>query len=241
MIRDLAGAKELKLVSRLESDGNGIYVELAWAEPRLYAGKGQPAPQTKELLTQSFPAPLPGDTPVRLETLKDRVTSHKEITANTWIKKRREKDIAAFRKRFADRGMVFGPQTDPSMDGRHRGRAIMSLYRDALWTTPPSKIAFNIEGAGLKAFSAVVGITHQVFESKVPRKDMAIVFEVHVDGKTLASSGIMAPNAPPRFLLVDGLAGAKEIKLVSRFAEPQDPKSYHHGLKFSWADAGFYK
>ena len=59
----------------------------------------------------------------------------------------------------------------------------------------------------------------------------------HVDGKVVCQSGMMTTRDPARLLVIEGLADAKEFKLVTRLDSDADNE---HFLS-TWADANFYQ
>lgn len=125
---------------------------------------------------------------------------------------------------------------------------------------------FNIEGKKFKAFSAEVSVPKVWATSGFSGETadfFSAVFEVIVDGKIRASSGIMKPQGglrvqgkgdmEERLLVVDGLEGAKELVLSGRFTTLpgahqalvwSDPKLYsdarHHVPAAHAADAMVY-
>ena len=58
-----------------------------------------------------------------------------------------------------------------------------------------------------------------------------------MDGVLRAHSGLMSIRDAPRRLVVDRLAGAKEVRLVTR----ADDDSVQRSLKGCWAEPCFYK
>jgi hypothetical protein len=62
-------------------------------------------------------------------------------------------------------------------------------------------------------------------------------FEIYVDGRLRAHSGLMGMTDPPRLLVVEGLDSAKEIRLVTRAHDDQD----RGGLVGGWGEPAFYK
>ena len=104
----------------------------------------------------------------------------------------------------------------------------------------PYEAVFKLEGSGFHAFSARVGF---------PRCWNMLVgmwclpgaatdrlnFEIYVDGKLRTQSGLMAPTDPFRLMVVDGLAGAREMRLVVR---PLKLPSYP--LNVFWFNPAFH-
>jgi hypothetical protein len=62
-------------------------------------------------------------------------------------------------------------------------------------------------------------------------------FQVWVDGQLRATSALMGPTEDPRRLVVNGLSGAKEVRLVARI---QDDGNSHNMIGF-WAAPAFYQ
>jgi hypothetical protein len=89
-------------------------------------------------------------------------------------------------------------------------------FRRGLWVSPNHETVYHIEGAGFTAFAAEVGF----FDVLAKRANMNIgsplSFEIYVDGKLRAQSGLVKFGERPRLLVVDNLQSAKELKLVTR-------------------------
>jgi hypothetical protein len=105
----------------------------------------------------------------------------------------------------------------------------------------PYEAVFKLEGKGFKAFSAHVGFPNawNILVGMWCRRGSEtdrLNFEIHVDGKPRAQSGLMAPGDDFRLLVVDGLEGAKELRLVVR---PLKLPSYP--LNVFWFDPAFHK
>lgn len=68
-------------------------------------------------------------------------------------------------------------------------------------------------------------------------------FEVHVDGRIAAHSGLMKSTDGPRLLVVKGLEKARQLKLVTRLGTMlYGDKSYRGQFAHSnWADPAVYK
>jgi len=87
---------------------------------------------------------------------------------------------------------------------------------------PDEECAFKLDGQTHKAFSARVRIwPEHAKQTREGRNNVKVNFEVHVDGKIRAQSGLMDAASEPRTLAVDNLSGAKELKLVTRFETPE--------------------
>ncbi len=105
----------------------------------------------------------------------------------------------------------------------------------------PYEAVFNLEGKGFQAFSAYVGFpdTWNILVGMWGLPGAAtdrLNYEIYVDGKLRAQSGLMAPTDDFRLLAVDALAGAKEMRLVVR---PLKLPSYP--LNVFWFDPAFHK
>jgi len=116
-------------------------------------------------------------------------------------------------------------------------------YDMALWVLPYHETVYKVQGSGFKAFSAEVGVNAIVAKQAAGHEDLRVCFEVHVDGRLVAHSGLMKSTDGPRLLLVEGLDKARELKLVTRL----------HGMLYgdrsylgefahcNWADPTLYK
>jgi hypothetical protein len=110
-------------------------------------------------------------------------------------------------------------------------------YGRGLWVYPHHETVLAIEGAGFTAFAAEVGFFDKFLQNGLANTGALVNFEVHVDGKVRAQSGIMKPSDPPRLLVVDNLQAAKEIKLVTRL----DDLSSDERCLATWGDPRFYR
>ena len=173
------------------------------------------------------PDKLPAGEPVLLETVS------KELLV-------RHRSIGWFREDDVHKAPTFGP----TLDVWHGKKPLAigdKTYQHGLWIKPQHETVYKLEGTGFAAFSAEVGWNRMVAksESGAGHTTVKMSFEVHVDGKVRAQSGLMAATDPARLLVVEGLAGAKEIKLVSRTHFNADEPL---GLAYcNWADPTFYK
>ncbi len=85
----------------------------------------------------------------------------------------------------------------------------------------PYEAVFDIEGKGFSGFLAEVGFPARwtgvvgLSLSAGPEGDR-LNYEIHVDGELRAQSGFMGPADDFRLLAVEGLAGARELRLVAR-------------------------
>lgn len=83
---------------------------------------------------------------------------------------------------------------------------------------PNQEVVYNVEGKGFTAFSAEVGPTSGL-DSPVNMAwahGLKLHFEIRVDGKLVAGSGMMGLAERPRLLAVTGLQNAKEVRLTAR-------------------------
>ena len=105
----------------------------------------------------------------------------------------------------------------------------------------PYEAVFHLDGKGFAAFSAEVGFPKSwmgvVGLSFYPGPaDTRLNYEVYVDGALRTQSGMMGPKDDLRLLVVRGLRGAKELRLVGRTLNlPGDC------LHVFWFDPQFYK
>jgi len=112
---------------------------------------------------------------------------------------------------------------------------------------PRCEVTYGLEGTGFAAFAAEVGPDRGL--CRPAHLDWAyrlcLHFEIYVDGKLRDHSGLMAVTDPPRLLVVEGLAGCKEIRLVTRVhddsrARPVPWPQRRAPLPAWWADPAFY-
>ncbi len=200
-------------VLRLEAAGGAVREEIAF--------------KTFVIPPYQAPARLPEGEPVLLETVsKDLLVRHRSIS---W-----------FNEKETHKAPTFGPTLNvwhglkPLIIGEKK-------YEHGLWIKPLHETVYNIEGKGFTAFSAEVGWNRMVTRSEagLGHTTVKMNFEVHVDGKVVAQSGLMAATDPARLLVVEGLAGAKELKLVSRTHYNADEPL---GLAYcNWANPTLYK
>ena len=87
-----------------------------------------------------------------------------------------------------------------------------------------SQIAVDLNGRG-KRFSATVGVDDET------EKKGSVIFQVYLDGKLVAKSGVMLGGTAPQQLSVD-LTGAK--RLILRVDDNDDGIDYDHA---DWGDA----
>ena len=98
-------------------------------------------------------------------------------------------------------------------------------YPYAVRTRTPHRATLKLEGSGYKAFSAEVGIPERWYGpyGNVGPDWMRVNFEIFVDGKIRAQSGMMGPKDGARLLVVDELENAKTLTLHCRpFKMPGD-------------------
>ena len=104
----------------------------------------------------------------------------------------------------------------------------------------PQVTVYDIAGAGFTAFSAAVRVgagRRHVRESPNGKK---VNFEVWVDGKLRAQSGLMTAADAPRLLVADRLAGAKQLRLIVRWDRPE-PEHLGSTVGVSWLAPRFHK
>ncbi len=207
------GAATLDTILRLEAAGGAVKEEVAL--------------KTFVIPPYQPPAKLPEGQPVLLEAAsKDLLVRHRSIS---W-----------FNEKETHKAPTFGPTLNvwhglkPLVIGEKK-------YEHGLWIKPLHETVYNIEGKGYAAFSAEVGWNRMVTKSDYGQGHTTVRmnFEIHLDGKVVAQSGLMAATDPARLLIVEGLAGAKELKLVSRTHYNADEPL---GLAYcNWANPTLYK
>jgi len=115
-------------------------------------------------------------------------------------------------------------------------------YAVALWAKPAHETVYRLAGSGFTAFSAEVGWNAMVARGgSAGRGHQAVrlFFEIHVDGKVVASSGPVAATDGPRLLVATGLDRAKEIRLVTRTDQDKDPdRDFCYA---NWGEPTFHK
>ena len=97
------------------------------------------------------------------------------------------------------------------------------LVRAHIGYTVPHEIVYKIEDSGAHSFTASVGLPAKSgywtgYGHDIPRW-VRVRFEVYADDKLCAASNWLGPDDPPHRLTVSGLAGAKQLRLVTRFRE----------------------
>ena len=130
-----------------------------------------------------------------------------------------------------------------SMDERRRRRYWPKAkhFQRFLSGGAPYEAIFSLKDKGFTAFSAHVGFPDRwnmlVGMWSLPGAATdRLNFEIYVDGKLRTQSGLMKPTDPFRLLVVDGLAAAREMRLVVR---PLKLPSYP--LNVFWFDPAFHK
>ena len=87
---------------------------------------------------------------------------------------------------------------------------------------PDEESIFKIEDSGAAAFSAKVYLwPEHAKQVREGRNNVKVAFEVYVDGKIAAESGLLDATAEPRILVARIPAGAKMLKLVTRYDTPE--------------------
>lgn len=111
----------------------------------------------------------------------------------------------------------------------------VETFEKGIGTHSHSEIVYNSEGYDV--LDTWVGV-----DQTVAGKDQVIAgnagtveFSVYVDGKKVASSGVMKADTPKKRMIVD-VAGSKEVKLVVEQAT--NGNNWDHA---NWADAKFHK
>jgi len=182
--------------------------------------------QSVKIVTHVIPlyqAPaLPGGEPVAASTLlpKDRVKSHK--ARFYWY------GTSAPMAYPDPQSELYGPKFS------EKGNISGGVEQETV---------YKLEGAGFSAFSAKVQVDPGLIKA-TDTPDLLykrlVNFELHVDGKLVAQSGLVKSGDEPRLLVADGLANAKELKLVTRFDTPE-PKNLLGTPGMAWLEPIFYK
>ncbi len=105
---------------------------------------------------------------------------------------------------------------------------------------PGYEVTYGLEGQPFRSFAVEIGwLTASTLPSE-SREIPTLYFEVYVDGRLRAHSGGVGFTDPPRLLVVEGLAGAKEIRFLTRC---HDERRNTHGTSIwgTWAEPAFYK
>jgi len=95
-------------------------------------------------------------------------------------------------------------------------------FHRGLWVSPNHETVYDVKDAGFSAFAAEVGFHSAARKSAYANVGAVLSFEVYVDGRLRAQSGLMKFGDAPRLLVVTGLAGAAEVRLVTRRADLVD-------------------
>jgi hypothetical protein len=109
-------------------------------------------------------------------------------------------------------------------------------FTRGLWVYPHFEAVYDLDGSGITAFSAYVGVTRDACDRQIRHQQYRANFEIWVDGRVRAQSGLMRPTDEARYLTVEKINGAKEFKLVTRLDCDQDDPTY----LCTWADSQFY-
>ncbi len=133
------------------------------------------------------------------------------------------------------------PRIDATMYyGWHIGTATLKGwkkdYAKALWVRPHHESVYRLEGSGFTAFAAEVGIPKENDHPQLHR-DARVCFEVWLDGRLAAQSGLMTLGDEPRLLVATGLDKAKELMLVTRLDSLKDSQR----ILLFWAEPRLYK
>ncbi|MGA2032755.1 MAG: NPCBM/NEW2 domain-containing protein [Thermoguttaceae bacterium] len=89
-------------------------------------------------------------------------------------------------------------------------------FHHGLWASPGHETIYRVAGAGFTAFAAAVGFFDGLAKHPAANIGSPLSFEIYVDGKLRAQSGLMKFGDRPRLLVVAGLREAKEVRLVTR-------------------------
>ena len=133
-----------------------------------------------------------------------------------------------------------GTESPMPKDGKERGHPVENVI-----TMPaPSETIYTLEGKGFHAVSARVDLPvssagykywNGCSGGKLPEW-VRLRFEIYLDGKLRTHSGWMGTKDDLRTLVVEGLQGAKELRLVTRYNRwPPYP------VTGAWWDIRFYR
>ncbi len=103
----------------------------------------------------------------------------------------------------------------------------------------PQWTVYDIQAKGYTAFAATVKLSGRKDRVGESAEGKRASFEVHVDGRLRAQSGLMTAADEPRLLVVEGLAGAKELKLLVRWDRPE-PKYLGGTVGTLWLQPRLY-
>ena len=109
-------------------------------------------------------------------------------------------------------------------------------FSRSLWAYPHSEAVFKLEGSKIQAVSAYVGVSNDARQRLIRNQHRRVSFEIWVDGKVVTQSGLMKTTDSARYLTVENLNGAKELKLVTRLDSDKDDNTF----LVSWCDVNFY-
>ena len=111
----------------------------------------------------------------------------------------------------------------------------VETFEKGIGTHSHSEIVYNSEGYDV--LDTWVGVDQTVAgkDPVIAGKAGTVEFSVYVDGKKVASSGLMKADTPKKRMIVD-VAGSNEVKLVVEQAT--NGNSWDHA---NWADAKFHK
>lgn len=171
------------------------------------------------------PAGLPGGEVVHLKDVpKSRIRLHKSVAY--WVG-------TSLRAR-PDYGPKFGPNPQVQPGGEDAGPNDMHGAAEQV-------TVYDVAGAGFAAFSAAVRINPAYRKpTREGHHRVRVSFEVHVDGKVAAQSGLMTPADEPRTLVAGGLAAAREVRLVTRFDRP-DATNLRRRVYVQWKQPRFHR
>jgi hypothetical protein len=109
-------------------------------------------------------------------------------------------------------------------------------FSRAMWVYPHHRSVFHLEGSRIRAFSAYVGVSNDARRRLIRNQHRKVNFEIWVDGKIVTQSGLMKTTSSARYLTVENLEGAKELKLVTRLDSNKDDNTF----LCCWCDCNFY-
>ena len=109
-------------------------------------------------------------------------------------------------------------------------------FSRAMWVYPHHESVFDLAGSGIRAVSAYVGICNDARQRTIRNQHRMVNFEIWVDGKLATQSGLMKTNSPARYLTVENIESARELKLVTRLDSNKDDNTFLS----CWCDCNFY-
>ncbi|HET6427030.1 MAG TPA: NPCBM/NEW2 domain-containing protein [Phycisphaerae bacterium] len=114
------------------------------------------------------------------------------------------------------RATVFDYKSTPEQEETYPFQIAGKEFTRGLWVVPHHETVYDIAAAGYTAFAAEVGLWEKYGAGRMANLGARVVFEIYVDGVLRANSGVLGVGDKSRLLVVTGLDGARELKLVTR-------------------------